>query len=220
MCYVNFYTHIYLCVYSYLSYTCLYRYHDIIIRQKSISEAGSQQLLLDTYSLKTLLLHLHSLGAQGGNRTHNPIPTIYSKFVNTRATQVETVLKLIGTPSSMLIERFRIMWPEGSMDDLSGIMTLKGIRKQEQQILLDSQPALVAAIPIPTVPSTSSTGGVGGTNTAAVGAISSSQSAVASASLGALAVASSMGKLTQDLSTSLSAVGNLKWGSSTTLVNK
>lgn len=28
------------------------------------------------------------------------------------------VLKLVGTPQSMLVERFQIMWPDGGVSDL------------------------------------------------------------------------------------------------------
>ena len=40
------------------------------MRQKRISESGSQQLLLDAYTIKTLLLQLHSLdtNATTGNK--------------------------------------------------------------------------------------------------------------------------------------------------------
>ena len=39
------------------------------MRQKRISESGSQQLLLDAYTIKTLLLQLHSLDSNApGNK--------------------------------------------------------------------------------------------------------------------------------------------------------
>lgn len=200
----------------------LYRYHDTIMRQKIISEAGSQQLLLDTYNLKTLLMHLHGLGAGAGD-VKTP-PSVYTKFIVGRAAQIETVLKLVGTAGEMLIERFRIMWPEGRMDDLVAIMTLKGMKKQDQQALLDAQSSLVT--PLMSGASSAPAGGQtaaptsqsssyfslepsgGGAAMAAGGA------AVASASL---AVASSVTQMTSSAMTSLSAVSsNLKWGGAPT----
>jgi hypothetical protein len=41
----------------------LERYRDGLMRQKRISESGTQQLLLDAYSIKTLLLQLHTVGS-------------------------------------------------------------------------------------------------------------------------------------------------------------
>jgi hypothetical protein len=192
--------------FKYLLIIC--RYHDAIMRQKAISEAGSQQLLLDAYNLKTLLLRLHSVGASpsGSDSSSNRAPpSVYSKFVLGRASQIETVLKLVGTPSQMLIERFRIMWPEGKMEDLTAIMTLKGIRRSDQQALLDSQPALVGPLSA-NANQSSNTGG------SSLGASLFSLDAAG----GAAVMASSVRTLTQDISTSaitsLSAVGSLKWG--------
>jgi len=115
----------------------LTRYLEVIMRQKRIAEVGTQQLLLDTYNIKTLLLHLQNLGM--ANTEHrSTVPPVYTKLVMTRTAHIETVLKLVGTSEEMLVERFRIMWPEGQAADLVSIMTLKGIKKQEQQNMLDA----------------------------------------------------------------------------------
>ena len=47
------------------------------------------------------------------------------------------MLKLIATPEEMLLERFKIMWPEGQTVDLQGVMSLKDMKRQEQQKLLE-----------------------------------------------------------------------------------
>ena len=41
----------------------LLHYLDVIMKQRKINEIGTQQLLLDTYNVKTLLLQLESIGA-------------------------------------------------------------------------------------------------------------------------------------------------------------
>lgn len=115
----------------------LSRYHDNIIRQKRISEMASQQLLLDTYNMKTLLLHMPHLSSTtmpGRQVPHNP--STYVKIVNTRITAIEVILKLIGTPEQLLVERFRVMWPEGQPSDLQTLMQLKGMKGQDQQSFL------------------------------------------------------------------------------------
>jgi len=58
---------------SKLATEILQKYLDIILRQKRISETGSQQLLLDAYNIKTLLLHLHSLDSGGGDQHPEPL---------------------------------------------------------------------------------------------------------------------------------------------------
>lgn len=175
------------------------------MRQRVISEAGSQQLLLDAYNLKTLLLHLHGLGA--GASEVRSIPGMYSKFIVSRASQIETVLKLVGTPAEMLVERFRIMWPEGRMEDLLAVMTLKGMRKQDQQALLDGQSTLVASLKSPI-------GGAGGGTSNIQSASMLSASSLFSLDTSQInTAAASVGRLTQDISVSaMTSLGNLKWG--------
>ena len=47
------------------------------------------------------------------------------------------LLKLVGTPTEMLVERFKIMWPEGGVAQLTTVMSLKAMKKTEQQHLID-----------------------------------------------------------------------------------
>jgi len=95
------------------------------VKLKLISEAGSQQLLLDAYNMKTLLLHLHHMGPSD-HKTVSAGPAVYTKLVQGRMSQIETLLKLVGTPEVLLVERFKHMWPEGKIEDLSLLMSLKG----------------------------------------------------------------------------------------------
>ncbi|CAM9146270.1 unnamed protein product [Choristocarpus tenellus] len=116
----------------------------LILRQRRVNEMGTQQLLLDVYNLKTLMLKVPSLGVSPSEAT--PVPVSYMKYVTKQMSKIEmdslivacTVLKLVGTPQSMLVERFQIMWPDGGAPDLQAIMTLKGMRKADQQVVLDT----------------------------------------------------------------------------------
>ena len=60
------------------------------------------------------------------------------KLITGRFTQIEVVLKLVGTPEdeAILVERFRIMWPEGK-SDLEKIMNLKRIGNKSKQSILE-----------------------------------------------------------------------------------
>ncbi|CAM9907786.1 unnamed protein product [Scytosiphon promiscuus] len=107
----------------------------LILRQRRVNEMGTQQLLLDVYNLKTLMLKVPSLGLDPLQTT--PIPASYTKYVTKHMSKIEMVLKLVGTPQAMLVERFQIMWPDGSSSDLQAIMTLKGMRKADQQVILE-----------------------------------------------------------------------------------
>lgn len=131
----------------------LSRYLDTILKQKRISEMGSQQLLLDTYSLKTMLIQLQNLGIPKDEYKATP-SSMYLKLINSRATHIEMILKLIGnllylifpiyfftciiyyystigTPEGLLVERFKVMWPDGKPNDLLTLMTIKGMKKPD-----------------------------------------------------------------------------------------
>ncbi len=114
---------------------------DVIFRQRCISEMGAQQLLLDMYNIKTQLLNLHAFGTTEDNSYRSSgVPAMYDKLVTGRFAQIEVVLKLVGTPEdeAMLVERFRIMWPDGKASDLEKIMNLKGVGNKSKQSILES----------------------------------------------------------------------------------
>lgn len=114
-------------------------YLALLLRQRRINEMGTQQLLLDVYNLKTLMLKLPVLGIDGVAADQLPmIPMSYTKYVTKQMGKIEMVLKLIGTPDNMLVERFRIMWPDGTSQDLTAVMTLKGMRRADQMVVLET----------------------------------------------------------------------------------
>jgi hypothetical protein len=123
-----------------LASSALDTFLDIIFRQKRISEMGAQQMLLDMYNIKTQLLNLHSFGPDDNSYRQSGIPAMYEKLVTGRFARIEVVLKLVGTPEdeAMLVERFRIMWPEGNASDLEKIMSLKGVGNKSRQTILES----------------------------------------------------------------------------------
>lgn len=43
--------------------------------------------------------------------------------------QIEVILKLIATPEDMLVERFRMMWPDGEAKDLQVLFILSCFSK-------------------------------------------------------------------------------------------
>lgn len=118
-------------------------YYDTLIRFKSISEPGTQQLLLDVYSLKTLFLKLPILekAASPGKKpvsTGSTIaPALYTKVVQKQFGRIETLLKLVGTPNELLIDNFKVQWANGTSSDLVLVMNLKGIKRNEQTNMLE-----------------------------------------------------------------------------------
>lgn len=125
-------------------------YYNAIIRLKTISEQGSQQLLLDSSILKTLFLKLpvmeksvpSGLTSPSSSRKVVPAgstiaPAMYTKMVQKQFKKIEILLKLTGTPISLLIDVFRDQWPGGSAMDLQTVMSLKGMKRSDQAAMLE-----------------------------------------------------------------------------------
>ena len=134
-------------------------YYRTLVGLKRISEAGTQQLLLDVYSIKTLLLKLPVLeadektasGSTSPRRTVNTnlsggstiAPAMYTKMVNKEFRKLEVMLKLVGSPKDMLVDMFRAQW-DCSFDtatmasDFTTIMNLKGIPRTEHAFFLEA----------------------------------------------------------------------------------
>ncbi|OQS02626.1 vacuolar protein sorting-associated protein 53, partial [Thraustotheca clavata] len=107
-----------------------------IMKCKRVNPVATQQLLLDVHALKMLFLNLPAMGREGETQAAS-VPARYSKFVTTEMTHAEAVLKLIGTPTEMIIESFKIMWPEGTAADFQAILNMKGLKKADQLQLLE-----------------------------------------------------------------------------------
>lgn len=137
-------------------------YYRTLTSLKRISEAGTQQLLLDVTTIKSLLLKLPVLEAEkkpgggGAASRHNNVvnqskslsgastiaPAMYTKMVNKEFRKLEVMLKLVGSPRDMLVDMFRAQW-DCSMDtttmgsDFTTIMILKGIPRNDHAAMLE-----------------------------------------------------------------------------------
>jgi hypothetical protein len=213
------------------------RYLDVILKQKHISEMATQQLLLDTYNMKAVLMQLPNLDSpthSGG--VHKPPTTTYLKLVNNKIAHIEMILKLVGTPEDMLLERFRIMWPDGQPADLQLLMSLKGTKRNDQQVILEmlglsaagkmlnktahtifaagasASSAAASHASASAAPAEVPAGGAGSAAGGASTGSSYSAASAAAASAASAAAMASMKSLTLDISSSArNAVGNLKW---------
>ena len=139
-------------------------YYRTLVGLKRISEAGTQQLLLDVYSIKTLVLKLPVLEAErrsalspsagkvprphGGTSTNlsggsTIAPAMYTKMVNKEFRRLEVMLKLVGSPRELLVDMFRAQW-DCSIDtsavaaDLSTVLGLKGVPRAEHPAMLEA----------------------------------------------------------------------------------
>ncbi|KAL0715431.1 hypothetical protein Bca4012_064753 [Brassica carinata] len=133
------------------------RFYANIFRCKQLSEAGAQQMLLDTQAMKTILLEIPSLARQTSTAAS------YSKFVSREMSRAEALLKVILSPIDSVTDTYRALFPEGTPMEFHRILELKGLKKADQQSILDDfnkhgpgfiQPSVSAAMPqpIPTPP--------------------------------------------------------------------
>lgn len=134
------------------------RFYQNIYKCRHIAETGAQQMLLDTQAIKTILLDIPALGRQQSTTASN-----YSKFVSREMSKAEALLKVILSPVDSVEDTYRALIPEGTPVEFQRILELKGLKKADQQSILDdfnkhgsgirkppAAPAAVPAAPIPT----------------------------------------------------------------------
>ncbi|XAR48300.1 hypothetical protein NMG60_11031066 [Bertholletia excelsa] len=107
------------------------RFYLNIFKCKHISETGAQQMLLDTQAIKTILLDIPSLGRQTSGAAS------YSKFVGREMSKAEALLKVILSPVDSVADTYRALLPEGTPAEFQRILELKGLKKADQQSILD-----------------------------------------------------------------------------------
>ncbi|KAL8538554.1 hypothetical protein ACS0TY_000538 [Phlomoides rotata] len=133
------------------------RFYLNIFKCKQISETGAQQMLLDTQAVKTILLEIPSLGKQASAAAG------YSKFVSREMSKAEALLKVILSPIDSVADTYCALLPEGTPSEFQRLLDLKGLKRTDQQSILDDynkrragtyQPSSIKAV-TPAAPSTS-----------------------------------------------------------------
>lgn len=97
---------------------------------------GCEQLLLDTHSLKTILLDLPSIGSQVKRKA----PASYSKVVVKGMTKAEMIIKIVmqpTTPPQTFIEQYLKLLPESSQTEFNKIMDMKGLKRSDSTYLVE-----------------------------------------------------------------------------------
>ncbi|XP_074312416.1 vacuolar protein sorting-associated protein 53 A [Silene latifolia] len=126
------------------------RFYLNIFKCKQISETGAQQMLLDTQAVKTILLEVPSLAKQTTGATS------YSKFVSREMSKAEALLKVILSPMDSVADTYRALLPEGTPSEFQRILELKGLKKADQQTILDDFNKHGSSIKQPSMPAPSS----------------------------------------------------------------
>ncbi|KAD4178083.1 hypothetical protein E3N88_26674 [Mikania micrantha] len=107
------------------------RFYLNIFKCKQISETGAQQMLLDTQAVKTILLDIPTLGRQTSGAAG------YAKFVSHEMSKAEALLKVILSPIDSVADTCGALLPEGTPSEFQRILELKGLKKADQQAILE-----------------------------------------------------------------------------------
>uniref|UniRef100_T1H365 Vps53 C-terminal domain-containing protein n=1 Tax=Megaselia scalaris TaxID=36166 RepID=T1H365_MEGSC len=97
---------------------------------------GCEQLLLDTHSLKTVLLNLPSIESM----VNRQAPANYTKVVVKGMNQAEMIIKIVMTPVSppqMFNSQVLNLLPEITISEYQKLLDLKALKRQEQVELVD-----------------------------------------------------------------------------------
>uniref|UniRef100_A0AAQ6ISR7 Vacuolar protein sorting-associated protein 53 homolog n=1 Tax=Anabas testudineus TaxID=64144 RepID=A0AAQ6ISR7_ANATE len=107
-----------------------------LFRCKPISMVGAEQLLLDTHSLKTVLLDLPSIGSQVLRKA----PASYTKIVVKAMTRAEMILKVVMAPHEppvVFVDNYIKLLADGNPETFQKILDMKGLKRSEQSSMLE-----------------------------------------------------------------------------------
>lgn len=97
---------------------------------------GCEQLLLDTHSLKTVLLELPTIESQVNRKA----PASYAKTVIKGMTKAEMIVKIVMAninPHALFIEQYLKLLPDNTLVEFHKICEMKGIKRADQAQLID-----------------------------------------------------------------------------------
>uniref|UniRef100_A0A8C5LWN4 Vacuolar protein sorting-associated protein 53 homolog n=1 Tax=Leptobrachium leishanense TaxID=445787 RepID=A0A8C5LWN4_9ANUR len=107
-----------------------------LFKCKPTSMVGAEQLLLDTHSLKTVLLDLPSIGSQVVRKA----PASYTKIVVKCMTRAEMILKVVMAPhepSVVFVDNYIKLLTDCNTETLQKILEMKGLKRSEQNAMLE-----------------------------------------------------------------------------------
>ncbi|XP_036925652.1 vacuolar protein sorting-associated protein 53 homolog [Sturnira hondurensis] len=107
-----------------------------LFKCKPISMVGAEQLLLDTHSLKMVLLDLPSIGSQVVRKA----PASYTKIVVKGMTRAEMILKVVMAPhepSVVFVDNYIKLLSDCNTETFQKILDMKGLRRSEQSGMLE-----------------------------------------------------------------------------------
>lgn len=115
------------------------KFINALYKCKSVSTVGAEQLLLDTHSLKTVLLDLPSIGSAVSRKA----PASYTKIVVKGMTRAEMILKVVMAPAGdanslkAFVENYIKLLADPDATNFQKVLDLKGLKRNDQSLMLD-----------------------------------------------------------------------------------
>ena len=104
-----------------------------VFRCKKFTDTGAQQLLLDVHALKTILCELPKACVLGKDEKPPVVPSSYARMVGREMAKVESLVKVILSPTEGLGETLRALVPGGSGGEFRKVCELKGMARKEAE---------------------------------------------------------------------------------------
>lgn len=124
------------------------KFLESIYKTRRVAELGAQQLSLDATAIKSIMNNIPLIEEtitevdEAGNETiqasKRKVTRVFSRRVKKEMTNVEAVLKTLSSPSESIIMTLKAMQPDFVPQDLTNIMNLRGLKRSEQQALVDA----------------------------------------------------------------------------------
>jgi len=115
-----------------------------LYRCRPVGTVGAEQLLLDTHSLKTVLLDLPNLAEASGQQNRaaatRKAPAAFTKVVVKGMTRAEMILKVVMSPADPLdgfVEQYIRLVQDPDLAELGKLLEMKGLRRGDQTSYLE-----------------------------------------------------------------------------------
>lgn len=118
------------------------KFVNTIFKLRKVSDSGARQLMVDVYGLKTLLLAVPTVPADPGNGSgpvgeQSDAPESYTRNITRELGHTADMLRVVAAATTVVAETYCSVFPDGNKTELIKIIELKGLKKSEQQNIID-----------------------------------------------------------------------------------
>jgi len=115
------------------------KFISMLYKCKPLSTVGAEQLLLDTHSIKTVLMDLPNICETAAIKPSRKAPAVFTKVVIKGMTRAEMILKVVmshADPPSVFIEQYIRLIQDPDTVELGKLLDMKGLRRNDHALYL------------------------------------------------------------------------------------